>query len=324
MQRYLPLLGLSLLLACAAPPTSNVSSFQSRDEQGYVYMLSHTAALHMQQSEEKSDAPIARADFDRYGSCFYRVTSPTKLRLHRQDDLQLAFSQAEVVSSNYIPLTTLWQQFRKDRALQELYTSSRHWLYTLGGGFVAASIIGTIDSFLHRGNGVIVANAHQHVIKHLKEGDKSLRKQTLETLYLVAEAEHNSDELVRKGLTIGKHNPLRHLNSLLMDNKISQGIAALFTKNCRSKTRATACLISYLVAFNSMFLLGLPLGSEYVAAKAARWRNRSTEDTVLGDLLGDRHSLTNTHISSEKTMAALTKIAKLAPHDTPACPLKPE
>lgn len=323
MQLYLPLLVIVLLVACAAPQPSKVSSFQSRDAQGYVYMLSHTAALHAQ-SEEKADTLIAREDFDQYGSCFYRVTSPQKLRLHRQDDLQLAVSQAEIVSSNYIPLPTLWRQFRKDRALQELYTSSRHWLYTLGGGFVAATVIGTVDSFLHRGNGVIVDNAHQHALKHLKEGDKSLRKQTLEALYLVAEAEHNSDELARKFLSFGKHNPLRYLNNLLMDNKISQGIAALFTKTCRGKTRAVACLIGYLVAFNSMFVFGLPLGSEYVASKAARWRNRTTEDITLSNLLGDRHSLTTTHITSKKTMAALTKITKLAPRDTPVCPPKPE
>ena len=311
------------LFACAMPENSRVQSYQSRTDKGYVYMLSHTTALS-EQHEEKLDTPIGRDDFDKYGSCFYKVVSENKLRLHRQDDLQLALASAEPVSSNYIPLDALWQQFRKERDLQELYTSSRHWLYTLGGALGVGIVISLVDSVLHRGNGVIVENSAEHVVKNLKQGDRTLKKQTLETLHLIADAEHASDEMVRKFATIGSRNPLRHFNKLLMDNKFSEGIASLFRKTCVGRARAAACLVGYLIAFNSMFVVGLPFGSDRLGGAISRWRNHTTEDNTLSDLLGDRHSLTNTHLSSEKTMQALSKIAQLSPADTPSCPAHPD
>lgn len=307
------------LLSCAAPPAAQLQSYQSRTDTGYVYILSHTAALQAQHTPA-SDTVIPRAEFANYGSCFYKVISEEKLRLHRQDDFQQARRVAEPVSSNYIPLDTLWQQFRKDRDLHTLYTSSRHWLYTIGGGIAAFTVIGMIDSFLHHGNGIIVKNAHEHIIKHFKEGDRTLRRQALEALYLGASAEHTSDELARTAMTMGNKNPLKPLNKLLMDNSIARGIAALFQKTCVGKARAAACLVAYLASFNGMFVLGIPFGGEWFAAKMARWRNRATEDSTLTDLLGDRHSLTNTHISEARTMRALEKIATLAPEHTPACP----
>lgn len=332
MRAGLVIFCLMYMLACGKTQTSAVQSYQTRADNSYVYMLTHTAALS-EQPEEKTDVPIARADFDKYGSCFYKVVSDKKLRLHRQDDLQRALARAELVNSNYIPLDELWQQFRKERDLQELYTSSQHWLYPLIGGVGMLIGISSLDSILHRGNGVIVENSAEHVVKNFKPGNRTLKKQTLETLHVIADAEHASDELVRKFATIGKHNPLRRLNQLLMDNKLSQGIAKLFGKTCVGRARATACLVGYLIAFNSMFVIALPVGSDRLGGVLARWRNRTTEDNILSDLLGDRHSLTNTHLSSEKTMRALNKIARLTPavrgssplaSSTPACPARPE
>ena len=282
-------------------------------------MLNHTTALS-ELHEETMGTSIGRDDFDKYGSCFYRVVSENKLRLHRQDDLQRALARAELVSSNYIPLDTLWQQFRKERDLQELYTASRHWIYPVIGAMGVGMVISWVDSVLHRGNGVIVENSAEHVVKGFKQSDRALKQQTLETLHWIADAEHTSDEMLRKGATIGKHNPLRRLNKLLMDNKFSEGIATLFRQTCVGRARAAACLIGYLVAFNSMFVIGLPWGSDRLGGMLARWRNRTTEDNILSDLLGDRHSFTNTHLSSAKTMQALTKIAQLTPATTPACP----
>ena len=319
MQAGLFIFCVMFLFACAMPEGGKLQSYQSRTAKGYAYMLSHTAALS-ELHEEKLDTPIGRDNFDKYGSCFYRVVSENKLRLHRQDDLQLALASAELVSSNYIPLAYLWQQFRKERDLQELYTSSRHWIYPIIGAMGVGIVISFVDSILHRGNGVIVENSAEHVVKGLKQSDRSLKKQTLEALHLIAEAEHASDEMVRKGATFGNHNPLRRLNKLLMDNKFSEGIAELFRKTCRGRAKAAACLVSYLIAFNSMFVLGLPFGSDRLGGAISRWRNRTTEDNTLSDLLGDRHSLTNTHLSSKKTMQALNKIAQLTPADTPACP----
>ena len=328
MRACLVIFCLTYMLACGKAPTSTVQSYQTRADNSYVYMLTHTAALSAQ-PEEKTDAPIDRADFDKYGSCFYKVVSDKKLRLHRQDDLQHALANAELVSNNYIPLNDLGQQFRKERDLQELYTSSPHWLYPLIGGLGMIIAISSLDSILHRGNGVIVENSAEHVVKNFKPGDRTLKKQVLETLHVVADAEHASDELVRKFATIGKHNPLRRLNQLLMDNKLSQGIAKLFGKTCVGRAKAAACLVGYLIAFNSMFVIALPVGSDRLGGMLARWRNRTTEDNILSDILGDRHSLTNTHLSSEKAMRALTKIAQLSPamsdssshaSSTPACP----
>ena len=314
-----------LLSACAPPPpAAQLQSYQSRNDASYTYILSHTAALQGQAPHAAvNDAVIPRAEFANYGSCFYRVVSPTKLRLHRQDDLQQALTAATPVSSNYIPLDVLWQQFRQDSSLQELYTSSRHWFYRVMGGAGALMIIGTIDSFLHHGNGIVVENAHEHIIKSFQKGDRSLRRQTLEALHLVASVEHASDELTRNAMTIGKRNPLKHLNRVLMDNRVSRSIATLFKKNCIGKARATTCLVTYLAAFNGMFILGIPFGGEWLAAKMARWRNRESEDSTLTDLLGDRYSLTNTHISSEKTFRAIEKVAALMPADTPTCPAAP-
>lgn len=310
------------LSGCAMPEASELQSYQSRTTAGYVYMLSHTALLS-EPHAEATDTPIERADFDKYGSCFYRVVSDNKLRLHRQDDLQRALAKAELVSSNYIPLPELWQQFRQQRDLHELYASSRHWIYPVIGGVGVGAAITLVDSVLHRGNGVIVKNSAEHVIKGLN-GDRSLKKQTLATLHALADVEHASDELARKSATVGKHNPLRHLNKLLMDNRLSQGLAKLLGKTCVGRAKAVACLVGYLVAFNSMFVVGLPLGSDRLGSMLARWRNRTTEDNTLSDLLGDRHSLTNTHSTSSKTMQALNKIAQLSPTATPACPARLE
>lgn len=332
MRACLVIISMLYMLACGGAETSKVQSYQTRSDEGYVYMLSHTVALSGL-PEEKTDMPIARADFDKYGSCFYRVVSENKLRLHRQDDLQRALDSAELVSSSYIPLDTLWWQFRQERDLQELYTSSRHWIYPIIGGAGMLTAISFVDSILHRGNGVIVENSAKYVVNSFKKGDRTLKKQTLETLHLIADAEHASDELVRKLAIVGKRNPLRRLNQLLLDNKISRGIAKLFGKTCVGRARAAACLVSYLIAFNSMFVIALPVGSDRLGGVLARWRNRTTEDNILSDLLGDRHSLTNTHISSEKTMQALHKIARLTPavrgssplaSSTPACPARPE
>lgn len=313
---------LMFLLGCAMPEDSELQSYQSRTDAGYVYMLSHTAPLSAPHAEA-TDTPIGRADFDKYGSCFYQVVSDNKLRLHRQDDLRHALAEAELVSSNYIPLTELWQHFRQQRDLQELYTSSRHWLYPVIGGVGVGVAIALVDSVLHRGNGVIVKNSAEHVIKGI-EGERGLRKQTLATLHAVADAEHASDELARKLATVGKHNPLRRLNRLLMDNKLSRGLAKVLGKTCVGRARAAACLIGYLVTFNSMFVVGLPFGSDRLGSMLARWRNRTTEDNILSDLLGNRHSLTNTHSTSTETMQALNKIARLSPPATPACPARLE
>ncbi len=311
------------LFACAGREAARLQSYQSRSDKGYVYMLSHTASLTGQRRGEKLQAPIAREDFAQYGSCFYQVVSENKLRLHRRDDLQRALSEAQLVSSNYIPLDTLWQQFHKDRALQELYTSSRHWIFPLVGGAGVISTIVLVDSLLHRGNGVIVANASKYVVKSFSEGDRSLRRQTWEALHAIAESEHLSDELVRKTVARGKHNPLHRINRSLMDGKPARSFAKLFSKTCASKVRAAVCLVGYLAAFNSMFVVGIPVGSDRLGGLLARWHNRDREDSALSDLLGDHHSLTNTHLSSEKTMTALTKIAQLAPSATPVCPVRP-
>ena len=314
--------GLVFLCGCAMPEDSELQSYQSRTDTGYVYMLSHTAPLNAPPADA-IDTPIGRDDFDKYGSCFYKVVSDNKLRLHRQDDLQRALAEAELVSSNYIPLTELWQQFRQQRDLQELYTSSRHWIYPVIGGVGVGVAISLVDSVLHRGNGVIVKNSAEHVIKGI-EGERGLRKQTLATLHAVADAEHASDEFARKFATVGKHNPLRRLNKLLMDNRFSQGLAKLLGKTCVGRVKAAACLIGYLVTFNSMFVVGLPFGSDRLGNMLARWRNRTTEDSILSDLLGDRHSLTNTHSTSAETMQALSKIARLSSATTPACPARLE
>ncbi len=312
---FVRLIVILILLSACGSPSAKVKSYQARIANDYVYLLSHTAHIADTGSDNTD------IDFASHGQCFYKVVSPRKLRLHRQDDLQTALASAEKVTENFLPLSQVKKTIVKDRTLQELYASERHWLFPTVGTFAALMLIVPIDSFLHRGNEVVVENSQRHIVdKFAKGNNKSLRRQIYEVLHLTAKVEHETDELVRQAATMGgSKNPLKRINHWLIDSKLSQGIANLWSRKCIGK-RAAVCLVAYLIGFNSLFVVGVPVIADRVANGSARIINRKAEQQVLHDLLTNQHTLQNAQATSDKVMKTFLKKLEKIDSSAPPCP----
>ncbi|MDE3268795.1 MAG: hypothetical protein OYH77_00750 [Pseudomonadota bacterium] len=301
VQLFASILVVIMMLSCASQDElMHPSSYQARDKNEYVYLLNHTAKL----TADGHQQTIEDSNHKDYGQCFYKATSKTKLRLHRQSDLHKALENAVPLNSTYMPLDTIQATFKKNRTLQELYTSEMHWLLPSAGAFTMLIPIALIDSFLHRGNGMIIAKSQAEVMAKLADTDNSTRKQIYEALHLTAKSEHAADEFMRSFFAQGSKNPIRKLQTAIMDSKLSRGIAAIFKKGCVGK-RAGVCLVAYLIGFNSLFVVAMPVGANEVSNTLARVINRESETNTLHNLLYDNQTLNKTQVTNKKVLAAL-------------------
>ena len=305
-------------IACApANEPSKLTSYQARVDNEYRYILTHTARLDGATDDQTGE--ISEVDFVNYGQCFYQVVSPHKLRLHRQDDLGQALATATVINDHYLPLSTVEKIIKRDRTLQELYASERHWLLPTVGSFLVFPAIMSIDMLLHKGNGIIVENSGKEIVDRFAKGDKSLRKEIYETLHLTAKVEHEMDSFAQKTITIGgkKRKAFRRA---LVDSGFADGFAKIAKNKCLGK-RAAICLVGYLAFFNSLFIVALPVLSDRVANSLARFFNRDSEQETLQNLLNDRDPLIQTQATSDKVIKKFEKkIKRQQVTGTASCP----
>ena len=305
-----------ILSACSSQDTSQLDSYQTRDNEGYVYLLTHTQRLDEQASEARQ---IAVADFNNYGQCLYKVASETKLRLHRPAEMQAALNKAEMVNSAYLPLNSIWDTMKKDRDLQTLYTSERHWLLPTAGAFIMTMPVLALDSFLHQANSAIVDASQKYI--DTKKGSNTLRAKAYEAIHLTAKAEHTADEFMHKSITIGKVNPLKRARKFLLESKPSQGLADFFKKYCIGARKVIFCTVAYLASFNSMYLGGMTFGSDMVANKLGHFFNKETEEAALHNLLGDIEPMGKVRSTNKDVVAALEKLASKDKNlSSQACP----
>ena len=314
-----------LLLAtygCApAHESGKVSSFQARVANEYRYILTHTAPLDGTIDDQTGE--IAELDFSNYGQCFYRVVSPQKLRLHRQDDLQQALATATKLNDHYLPLSTVQKMIKRDRTLQELYVSERHWLLPTVGSFLVFPVIMSIDMLLHKGNGIIVEKSAEEIVDKFAKGDKSLRQDIYRALHLTAKVEHDGDSFVQEAMTIGStegKGMRKGLRKALVDSRFADGFAELAKKKCLGK-RAAICLVGYIAFFNSLFAVALPVLSDRLANSLARFFNRDSERETSHNLLNNRDPLAQTQATSDKVVTRFEKkIKKQQITGTASCP----
>lgn len=309
-----------LLNACASDSlTSETHSYQARVANDYRYILTHTAPLDGVTDDQTSEI----VDFANYGQCFYRVVSQQKLRLHRQDDLQQALATATKINDNYLPLSTVKKMIQRDRILQELYTSERHWLLPTASLFLVLPAIMSIDMLLFNGNSIIVKNSQREIIDKFAKDNKSLRQEIYRALHLTADAEHQGDRLIQEGMTIGgkKRKSFRKaFRKAIIDSGFAKGFADLAKKKCLGK-RAAVCLVGYLAFFNSLFAVALPVLSDKLGNSFARFFNRKSEQQTLQNLLNDKDSLTKTQATSDKIIKRFEKKVKSQQvTDTAICP----
>lgn len=310
-----------LMASCTGYEDSQLQSYQTRDGNNYVYLLTHTTRLD---GAENTEVMIPQGELENYGQCFYKVTSESKIRLHRPAELTSALQKAEPVNSSYLPLDQMWNLMQKDRALQELYTSERHWILPTIGAFAMTVPILAVDSVLHEANGEIVEKSQQ-VVDGFKVGDTSLRTKAYKALHLTAKVEHAADELMHQAITMGgSKNPLRAARKALLESKPSRSLAVFFKKHCLGK-KAIICTVLYIATFNGMFAVGLPVGGNKIADSLARYFNKETEESTLHNLLGDKQPLGKTRSTSKKTLAALEKVANKKENTAQrTCPLPQE
>ena len=315
---------LLILTTVACAPTtepSKVSSFQARVDNNYRYILTHTAPLDS--ARDRQAGEIAGVDFSNYGQCFYRVVSPQKLRLHRQDDLQQALATATVINDHYLPLSTVEKIIKRDRTLQELYASERHWLLPTVSSFLVFPAVMSVDMLLHKGNGIIVDNSEKEIIDKFVKGDKTLRKDIYQALHLTAKVEHETDSLVQEAMTFAskeRGGTRKAIRKALVDSRFAEGFAELTKKKCLGK-RAAICLVGYLAFFNSLFAVALPVLSDRLGNSLARFVNRNSERETLQNLLNDRDPLTQTQATSDKVIKRFEKkIKRQQVTGTASCP----
>ena len=304
-------------IACApATEPSELSSYQARVANEYRYILTHTARLD---GTTDLTGEIAELDFANYGQCFYRVVSPQKLRLHRQDDLQQALATATKINDHYLPLSTVQKMIQRDRTLQELYASERHWLLPTVASFLVFPAIMSVDMLLFKGNGIIVENSKKEVLDKFPKGDKSLRKDIYKVLHHTANVEHQGDIIVQEGMTIGG-SKRKALREALVDSGFADKFAKIAKNKCLGK-RAAVCLVGYLAFFNSLFAVALPVLSDRLANSLARFVNRKSEQETLQNLLNNKDPLTQTQATSDKIIKVFEKkIKQQQVTDTATCP----
>lgn len=321
MFKRLMLLLLTVFACAPATEFSELSSYQARVANEYRYILTHTARLDGASDNDLTDE-IPELAFDNYGQCFYRVISPQKLRLHRQDDLQQALATATKINDHYLPLSTVQKMIQRDRTLQELYASERHWLLPTVASFLVFPAIMSVDMLLFKGNGIIVENSKK-IINKIPEGDKSLHKDIYKALHITADAEHTGDKVMQKAMTFGskqKKGLRKTIREALIESGFAKGFAELVSKKCLGK-RAAVCLVGYLAFFNSLFAVALPVLSDKVANSLARFFNRKSEQETLHNLLNDKDPLTQTQATSDKIIKTFEKkIQQQQTTDTASCP----
>ena len=150
-----------LMVSCPGHDNSQLQSYQTRDGNSYVYLLTHTTRLD---GVEDIEVTIPQTELENYGQCFYKVTSDIRIRLHRPAELKSALQEAELVNSSYLPLDRMWGLMQKNRALQEFYTSERHWILPTVGTMAMSVPIMLLDSVLHEANGAIVENSRRSLM----------------------------------------------------------------------------------------------------------------------------------------------------------------
>lgn len=321
-KRLMLLVLLLTTVACApADEPSKVSSFQARVDNNYHYILTNTTPLDG--TIDRQTGEIAVVDFANYGQCFYRVVSPQKLRLHRQDDLQQALATATVINDHYLPLSTVEKIIKRDRTLQELYASERHWLLPTVASFLVFPAIMSVDMLLFKGNGIIVDNSKKEIIDKFVKNDKSLGKDIYQTLHLTAKVEHQGDSFIHELVTFASKERggiRKAIRKALVDSRFAEGFAELTKKNCLGK-RAAICLVGYLAFFNSLFVVALPVLSDRLGNSLARFVNRNSERETLHSLLNDREPLTQTQATSDKVVKKFEKkIKRQQITGTASCP----